>query len=119
MDIKLGKVFSYGERLPLLKSHDLTLVTWQTDKILSLVLHDLWPLILAECWLLGEDSERKRLSRHQLFVCSSFNRQKSLKEIKSIYFMFELILIYVLIEKVRKNITFHGKLSWTEFSSIS
>ena len=60
------------EKVQILKSHDLTLDTWQIDKVISLLSKDLWQLNLAGRWVQGGCSERKRLSRDRLLVFSYF-----------------------------------------------
>ena len=47
-----------------LKLHDLKLVEWQIDKIISPLSQDLRPLNLTGCWLQGGCSECKRLSHY-------------------------------------------------------
>ena len=60
------------ERFQPLELNDLTLVTWQIDKIKYSLSQGLWPLNLAGCWLMGVCSERKRLSCHRLPVVFLF-----------------------------------------------
>ena len=72
MDTKLGKIMTYYERLPFLKSH-YPLITWPTWgnvtnwKVISPFSQDLLSLSLAGWLLQGGGSEHKRQNR-QLFV---------------------------------------------------
>ena len=70
---KLGTVLIYRERLPPLTKREVTwhfknLKTLSFEKFKSPLSQDFWPLNLAECWLWGGDSTRKRLHCHLLLV---------------------------------------------------